>query len=77
MKAKTIAKDLTLIQLFDRFGTDDKARAHLERVLYWPNGITPSAHVNCNQYERPSQVFRHYAKPESQDARRAALVFQL
>jgi hypothetical protein len=38
MKTKPAQKDLTLIQLFDRFGTDDKARAHLESVL-WKDGI--------------------------------------
>jgi|SRR5580692_7513628 hypothetical protein len=38
MKTKSAPKDLTLIQLFDRFGTDDKARAHLESVL-WKDGI--------------------------------------
>jgi transposase-like protein len=37
MKTKPSAKDLTLIQLFDRFGTDEKARKHLESVL-WPQG---------------------------------------
>ena len=30
--------DLTLIQLFDRFGTDEQARKHLEGVL-WKDGI--------------------------------------
>ena len=38
MKTKQAPKDLTLIQLFDRFATDDKARKHLEGVL-WKNGI--------------------------------------
>src|ERR1700722_13593115 len=38
MKTKAADKDLTLIQLFDRFGTDEKARKHLEKVL-WPDGI--------------------------------------
>ena len=38
MKTKPAKKDLTLIQLFDRVGTDDKARAHLESV-HWKNGI--------------------------------------
>lgn len=38
MKTKEAPKDLTLIQLFDRFGTDAKARTHLESVL-WPKGI--------------------------------------
>jgi aryl-alcohol dehydrogenase-like predicted oxidoreductase len=38
MKTKPAPKDLTLIQLFDRFGTDDKARKHLESIL-WQGGI--------------------------------------
>jgi len=40
MKNKKLFADggLTLIQLFDRFGTDDKARKHLEGVL-WKQGI--------------------------------------
>jgi ISXO2-like transposase domain/Transposase zinc-ribbon domain len=38
MKTKPAPKDLTLIQLFDRFGTDEKARKHLESVL-WKDGI--------------------------------------
>jgi hypothetical protein len=36
MKTKP-QKDITLIQLFDRFATDDKARKHLEGVL-WKDG---------------------------------------
>jgi hypothetical protein len=47
MKTKPAPKDLTLIQLFDRFGTDDKARSHLEKVL-WPNGIV-CPHCKCNE----------------------------
>jgi hypothetical protein len=38
MKTKDAPKDLTLIQLFDRFGTEAKARKHLEGIL-WPKGI--------------------------------------
>ncbi len=46
MKAKAPAKSLTLIQLFDRFDTDEKARKHLELIL-WPNGpVCP--HCKCN-----------------------------
>lgn len=37
MKPKSPLKDITLIQLFDRFDTDAKARQHLEAVL-WPDG---------------------------------------
>ena len=46
MKTKPASKDLTLIQLFDRFGTDEQARTHLESVL-WKNGIT-CPHCQCN-----------------------------
>jgi transposase-like protein len=54
MKAKPVAKDLTLIQLFDRFGTDDKARAHLEKVL-WPSGIV-CPHCQCNDQTKFSNI---------------------
>src|SRR5580692_5286986 len=54
MKTKEAPKDLTLIQLFDRFGTDDKARAHLEKVL-WPNGIV-CPHCQCNAQTKFSNI---------------------
>lgn len=38
-------KDLTLIQLFDRFDTDEKARKHLEGIR-WKNGIV-CPHCQC------------------------------
>ena len=38
MKAKSPTKDLTLVQIIQRFDTDEKARKHLEAVL-WPNGV--------------------------------------
>ena len=50
MKTKLAPKDLTLIQLFDRFGTDEKARKHLERVL-WFNGIV-CPHCKCNDQNK-------------------------
>jgi Transposase zinc-ribbon domain len=37
MKTKE-KKDLTLIQLFDRFATDDTAREHLESIR-WKDGV--------------------------------------
>lgn len=46
MKTKPAPKDLTLIQLFDRFGTDEKARQHLEGVL-WKNGVV-CPHCKCH-----------------------------
>jgi len=50
MKAKEPQKDLTLIQLFDRFGTDEKARKHLETVL-WPYGVV-CPHCKCNDKDK-------------------------
>lgn len=38
MKPKSALKDVTLVQLIDRFADDDTARAHLESIR-WPNGI--------------------------------------
>jgi transposase-like protein len=46
MKTKEAPKDLTLIQLFDRFGTDEKARKHLESVL-WKDGVI-CPHCKCS-----------------------------
>jgi transposase-like protein len=54
MKTKDAPKDLTLIQLFDRFGTDDKARKHLESIL-WPKGIV-CPHCQCNDQARFSAI---------------------
>jgi transposase-like protein len=54
MKTKPVAKDLTLIQLFDRFGTDDKARTHLEKVL-WPTGVV-CPHCQCNDQAKFSNI---------------------
>lgn len=54
MKTNEAPKDLTLIQLFDRFGTDDKARKHLESVL-WPKGIV-CPHCQCNDQGKFSNI---------------------
>ena len=54
MKTKSAPKDLTLIQLFDRFGTDDKARKHLESVL-WKNGIV-CPKCKCNDQDKFSDI---------------------
>src|ERR1700677_1195460 len=54
MKTKDAPKDLTLIQLFDRFGTDAKARNHLERIL-WPKGIV-CPHCQCNDQAKFSTI---------------------
>jgi transposase-like protein len=54
MKAKPQQKDLTLIQLFDRFGTEDKARKHLEKVI-WKDGIV-CPHCKCNDQSKFSSI---------------------
>ena len=54
MRMKAAAKDLTLIQLFDRFGTDGRARAHLESVL-WKNGIV-CPHCQCHDQAKFSAI---------------------
>jgi transposase-like protein len=59
MKAKRAPQALTLIQLFDRFGTDDKARKHLESVL-WPHGAV-CPHCKCNDQ---SKIAVRSANPE-------------
>jgi transposase-like protein len=47
-------KSLTLIQLFDRFGTDLKARTHLEKVL-WKDGIV-CPHCKCTNQTKFSPI---------------------
>ena len=59
MKTKPAQKDITLIQLFDRFATDDKARKHLEGVL-WKDGIV-CPHCKCNDQTR---IAERTANPE-------------
>ena len=66
MKTKDAPKDLTLIQLFDRFGTDDKARKHLESVL-WPSGVV-CPHCQCNNQAKFSNI-----NPNPQAKTRAGL----
>src|SRR5260221_293048 len=63
MKTKEPQKDLTLIQLFDRFGTDEKARAHLEKVL-WPAGAVCPHCKNCN--DKP--IYKLTPKADSKSA---------
>ena len=60
MKAKEAPKDLTLIQLFDRFCTDEKARQHLEKVL-WKDGIV-CPHCQCKDRKMFSDIA---ANPEA------------
>jgi len=59
MKTKSPPKDLTLIQLFDRFGTDEKARQHLEAIL-WQRGIV-CPHCKCTDQK---QFAERTANPE-------------
>lgn len=47
-------KDLTLIQLFDRFATDESARAHLESIV-WKNGVV-CPHCQCNDQSKFSAI---------------------
>jgi transposase-like protein len=60
MKTKQLPKDLTLIQLFDRFGTDEKARVHLEGVL-WKDGIV-CPHCQCKDPRQFSNIAANPAK---------------
>src|SRR5882757_10774939 len=54
MKTKSAQKDITLIQLFDRFATDDKARKYLESV-HWKDGIV-CPHCRCKDQTKFSDI---------------------
>ena len=45
MKAKSPLKDLTLVQIIERFDTDEKARKHIE-AMRWPHGVV-CPHCQC------------------------------
>ena len=45
MKTKSPLKDLTLIQIIERFDTDEKARTHIE-AMRWPHGVV-CPHCQC------------------------------
>ena len=68
MKTKASQKDLTLIQLFDRFSTDEKARHHLERVL-WPHGAS-CPHCK-NQKDKP--IYKLEPRSDKKTAIRAGV----
>ena len=51
---KTNNLDLTLIQLIDRFGTDEKARKHLESIR-WSEGIA-CPHCKCTDQTKFSEI---------------------
>src|SRR5271170_4372846 len=59
MKTKSPLKDLTLIQIILRFDTDEKARKHLEGVL-WKDGIV-CPHCKCND---KTKIAERTANPE-------------
>jgi transposase-like protein len=54
MKTKSPLKDLTLIQIILRFDTDEKARKHLEAVL-WKGGIV-CPHCQCKDQAKFSDI---------------------
>ena len=54
MKTKSPLKDLTLIQIIDRFADDESARQHLEAML-WPNGIV-CPHCQCKDQAKFSKI---------------------
>jgi transposase-like protein len=60
MKTKSPLKDLTLIQIILRFDTDDKARKHLEAVL-WKGGVV-CPHCQCKDQTKFSDI---KANPEA------------
>jgi transposase-like protein len=66
MKIKSPLKDLTLIQIINRFDTDDKARAHLENMI-WKNGIV-CPKCKCNDQTKFSDI-----KPNAAAKTRAGL----
>jgi transposase-like protein len=66
MKIKSPLKDLTLIQIVLRFDTDDKARKHLESVI-WKNGVV-CPHCKCNDQNKFGLI-----KPNATTKTRAGL----
>jgi transposase-like protein len=66
MKIKSPLKDLTLIQIINRFDTDDKARAHLEKMI-WKNGVV-CPKCKCNDQTKFSDI-----KPNAAAKTRAGL----
>jgi transposase-like protein len=60
MKTNQAQKDLTLIQILNRFNTDEKARKHLEKVL-WKDGII-CPHCKCKNKNMFSEIAANPAK---------------
>jgi len=66
MKIKSPLKDLTLIQIIQRFDTEAKARVHLEKMI-WKNGIV-CPKCKCNDQTQFSDI-----KPNPNTKTRAGL----
>ncbi len=60
MKASSGLKELTLIQIVDRFPEDESARQHLESVL-WKDGIV-CPHCQCKDQAKFSAITANPAK---------------
>jgi transposase-like protein len=60
MKTISALKDLTLIQIIDRFPDDDAAREHLESIL-WKGGIV-CPHCQCKDETKFSAIAANPAK---------------
>jgi transposase-like protein len=60
MKAASGLKELTLIQIIDRFPDDEAARQHLESVL-WPDGVV-CPHCQCRDQAKFSEIAANPAK---------------
>jgi transposase-like protein len=68
MKTKSPLKDLTLIQIIDRFPEDETARKHLEAVLWKDGPVCP----HCkNHKDKP--IYRLEPRTESQKPVRAGV----
>src|SRR5580704_9999179 len=48
-------EDMTLIQIMDRFATDESAREHLEGIR-WPKGVIVCPHCKCNDQSKFSSI---------------------
>lgn len=54
MKTKSPLKDLTLIQIIERFDTDEKARKHIE-AMRWPHGVV-CPHCQCKDESKFGEI---------------------
>lgn len=60
MKPRSALENVTLVQLIDRFATDDTARAHLESIR-WKDGIV-CPHCGCKAQRQFSTIAANPAK---------------